>query len=189
MSRSTASRIASLALIAPLVLLACDRNLAPLDPAEQPRPPDLGRIFPEGEREPERNAGPPVLPPPPEERAMAADPGADAPPIRGEVRLAPDGGSSGAAGAVLFVIARRGEGGPPLAVERIADPVFPLAFSIGPEDRMIASMPFAGPLQLSARLDADGDAMTRQPGDLQGAAASPAQPGDTGVAIVLDEVL
>ena len=41
-------------------------------------------------------------------------------------------------GAVLFLIARTGGGGPPTAVRRIADPSFPLEFSIGPEDRMLA---------------------------------------------------
>ena len=50
----------------------------------------------------------------------------------------------------------------------MAAPSFPLDFSLGPEDRMIQAMPFAGPLGLSARIDADGNATSREPGDLQG---------------------
>jgi hypothetical protein len=91
-------------------------------------------------------------------------------------------------GAVLFLIARRGGAGPPLAVERIASPRFPVEFSLGPEDRMIQTLPFAGELQISARLDADGNAMSREPGDLEGRAPQPVSPGATGVSVVLDEV-
>jgi hypothetical protein len=42
---------------------------------------------------------------------------------------------------------------------------------------MIKQMPFVGPIQLSARLDADGNAMTRAPGTPQGQAAAMHQPG------------
>jgi hypothetical protein len=90
---------------------------------------------------------------------------------------------------VLFLIARREGAGPPVAVERIAAPRFPLEFSLGPEDRMIQALPFAGELALSARVDADGNALSREPGDLEGRAKAPVAPGANGVAIVLDEVL
>jgi hypothetical protein len=42
---------------------------------------------------------------------------------------------------------------------------------------------------VSARLDADGNATTRSDGDLQGTAAAPAQPGASGVDVVLNERL
>ena len=94
------------------------------------------------------------------------------------------------AGAILFLIARKGEGGgPPLAVKRVEAPTFPMEFTLGPGDRMIQAMPFTGPLQLSVRLDADGNAMTRAAGDLQGQAPAPHQPGDSGIAIVIDQVM
>jgi hypothetical protein len=54
---------------------------------------------------------------------------------------------------------------------------------------MIRAMPFVGPIHLSARLDSDGNAMTKLPGDLSGAAPEPHQPGDRGVSIVIDQVL
>jgi hypothetical protein len=50
-------------------------------------------------------------------------------------------------------------------------------------------MPFAGDIQISARVDADGNAMTRSPGDLQGASGIPNAPGDRGVTLLIDEVL
>ncbi len=109
--------------------------------------------------------------------------------IEGTVELVPDLADSVPAGAVLFLIARTAERGPPLAVVRIADPEFPFPFSIGPENRMIQSMPFAGEIRISARVDSDGDASSRSPGDLQGAVETPHTPGDRGVVLVIDEML
>ena len=89
----------------------------------------------------------------------------------------------------LFIIARHGAG-PPLAVKRVADPKFPVQFSVGPEDRMIQSMPFTGPIELTARIDGDGNATSRSPGDIMGTArGGPVEPGASGVAILLDTPL
>ena len=174
--------------------LACDRAIEPYVPGEQAEAPDLSRIFPEGAevssaREAQSTApgqapaevrGPP---PPPSPQTASAEA------IRGVVTLAPELEGRVPAGAILFLIARRGEGGPPLAVQRIVEPQLPLEFAIGPEDRMIDQVPFEGPLVLSARLDSDGNAMTRLPGDLQGAAPGAYQPGDSGVVLLIDEAL
>ena len=173
----------------------CDRATEPYVPGEKPEQPDLSRIFPEGaERAAEKK------PPPMGQGAAgepAAAPGGGAPPaaassgdpVSGTITLAPDLERKIPAGAILFLIARNGPGGPPLAVKRIESPAFPLAFTLGPDDRMIKQMPFVGPLQLSARLDADGNAMTRAPGDLQGQTPEPHQPGESDIAIVIDRVL
>jgi hypothetical protein len=174
-----------------LALAACDRNVAPYVPGEQPRQPDLSRIFPAGAEESERLRGAteePELPPAPGEGPRGADAFADAPPIRGVVRLAQAAAAGAAEGAVLFVIARPGRAGPPLAVKRFPAPAFPLEFELGPGDRMLATLPFAGELRLSARLDGDGDAASRQPGDLQGEAPGTFEPGASGVTIVLEEI-
>ena len=176
-----------LALVAALAgLAACDRNIEPYDPNEAPEQPDLSRIFPAGsERAPSDQ--PPTLPPSPrEEQRAAPDEGQ---PIRGTIRIAPELAGRVPSGAVLFLIARHGGAGPPLAVQRIAKPRFPLEFSIGPQDRMIQAIPFAGEIDLSARIDADGNAMSRQPGDLEGRAAAAVEPGASGVAITIDSVL
>lgn len=168
---------------AALALVACDRKIEPFDPSEEPREPDLSRIFPAGAERAERVE--PGLPAPPgEERgapSVAKESGA---PIRGRVRLAQELERRVPAGAVLFLIARRNEAGPPLAVKRISNPSFPLEFEIGPDDRMIEAMPFAGPIKLSARVDADGNATSRSPGDLEGV-AGPFEPGASGVEVVI----
>lgn len=174
-------------------LLGCDRNIEPFVPGEMPAQPDLRKIFPPGAEqaqkemapaaEPGRGA-PPMAPAAPSE--AAADAGA---PVRGRITLAPAVASRAARNGILFIVARRGGAGPPLAVKRIEAPQFPLDFEIGPDDRMIQAMPFSGPLELTARLDGDGNASTRSPGDLQGAAAGPVDPGAGGVEIVLGEVL
>ncbi len=176
-----------------LAIAACDRNLEPFDPSEQPREPDLSKIFPEGAEsaEPAQPALPPApggqrgAPPVPSEVAARSSEA----PVAGTVALAPEFAGRSAANAVLFIIARRGAG-PPLAVKRVAQPHFPYAFSIGPEDRMIQAMPFAGPIELSARIDTDGNATSRSPGDIAGnAQGGPVEPGATGVVIVLDTPL
>ncbi len=173
---------------AALALQGCDRNIEPFDPDEQPHQPDLSRIFPAGAERVGRAE--PGLPEAPGAgrgaMPLAAESGA---PIRGTVRIAPELESRVPAGAVLFLIARNPDGGPPLAVKRMPTPSFPFEFEIGPDDRMIQAMPFAGTLSLSARVDADGNATSRTPGDLQGASASPVEPGATGVEVVIDQAL
>ncbi len=92
--------------------------------------------------------------------------------------------------ATLFIIARPagGSGGPPLAVKRIDTPSFPLSYSLGPENVMIQGTPFSGKLLISARLDKDGDAMTRDPGDLSGGSKQPVEVGAKNADIVLDQI-
>jgi hypothetical protein len=181
-----------LALAAALALAGCDpfdRKVEPYDPNEPVVQPDLSRIFPEGAQ---RAAGAPAdLPPSPEQLAQGAPavagitaPENAGPPVSGTIRLAE--GAALPAGASLFVIARTGEVGPPTAVLRIPAPRFPFDFRLGPENRMIAELPWAGPFQLTARVDLDGNATTRDAGGLEGRAAAPAVPGDSGIEIVLE---
>ena len=72
--------------------------------------------------------------------------------------------------AALFIIARPSgvDKGPPLAVKKIDRPVFPLSYSLGPENVMMQGVPFTGTITITARLDKDGNPATRQPGDLTG---------------------
>jgi len=119
----------------------------------------------------------------------AASSGAASGPIEGTLELAPDLVGKVPPGAVLFVIARTAPAGPPLAVLRIPNPSFPQPFSIGPDNRMIETMPFAGEIRISARVDGDGNVMSRNPGDLQGGSDAPFAPGDRGVTVLIDEVL
>ena len=165
------------------VVGGCDRAIEPFDPSEQPRQPDLSRIFPAGA---ERAAPVADTPPAPGDVSAVAS---SENPIRGTVTVASDLVDRIPAGATLFLIARSGTSGPPLAVRRIASPRFPMEFSIGPEDRMIAGLPFSGPLRVTARIDRDGNATTRSPGDLRGAVEGTVDPGDRDISLVIDEVL
>ncbi len=170
------------------VLVACDRNIEPFDPNEAVAKPDLSKIFPEGaERSGDGQALRGVMPEP--EARGAEPPGAEGAPLAGSIRVSDELAERVPQGAVLFLIARSGGGGPPTAVRRIPGPSFPLDFEIGPDDRMLDAMPFVGPFQLTARIDADGNAMTKNPGDLQGEAAGSFAPGAEGIEIVIDEVL
>jgi hypothetical protein len=187
----------SLALAAVLVcgLAACNRNIEPYVPGEQPREPDLARIFPDGGESPGASlSGPQSGVTPPSIRPgqladtrPAADGSAEA--IHGSIELAPDLAGYVPPGATLFLIARPVgvTRGPPLAVRRFGNPSLPLEFEIGPQHAMVQGIPFAGEIQLSVRLDGDGDAMTRRPGDLSGSAQAPVEPGTRGVRIVLDQ--
>ena len=198
--------VSTLLLAVSMPMIGCDRNVEPYQPGEQPRDPDLARIFPgppggvgsienagddsgSGSGRPDRTALPPSRAEGSATAAAPAQAAAAGDPIEGVIELAPDLAAARPDGGVLFVIARPqgARGGPPLAVLRIPDPSFPLAFSIGPADVMIPSMTFAGAISLSARLDADGNAMTRGAGDISSQVLEPLDPGTTGVVLELSE--
>jgi hypothetical protein len=172
-----------------VVLLAhsgCNRNMEPYVPGEEPKEPDLSRIFPAGaEVEQAPVTAMPAMPAAPGQAPAAITPQ----PIEGTIEVAAELADRIPDGATLFLIARMGDAGPPTAVVRIDSPSFPLEFSLGPEHRMIQTLPFRGPLQLTARLDADGNAGTRTPGDLQGSYPEPVDPGAKSLQLTLDEVL
>jgi cytochrome c-type biogenesis protein CcmH len=92
--------------------------------------------------------------------------------------------------AALFLIARQAGGaGPPLAVKKIDKPTFPLSYSLGQENVMMQGMAFAGKINISARLDKDGNAMTREAGNLLGDyKKNPVDVGSQNVDIVLDQI-
>jgi cytochrome c-type biogenesis protein CcmH len=176
----------ALLIVSLLLLAACDRNVEPFDPGEEPRPPDLARIFPPGADRAAEAApdGAPVLP-----QRGAPPVGTEGAPVRGTLELAPELEGRVPSGAILFLIARSAGAGPPLAVKRIPEPRFPLEFEIGPNDRMIQQLPFSGPLRISARVDGDGNATTREPGDLLGESPGDVEPGDSGVVVTIDQAL
>jgi hypothetical protein len=109
--------------------------------------------------------------------------------IEGTIQVVPPLSEQIPDGAILFLIARTGAPGPPLAVQKMPVPKFPFKFSIGPDDRMIQAMPFKGPILLSARIDTDGNAMTRTPGDLQTNSNATYDPGDRGVTLLIVEAI
>lgn len=94
--------------------------------------------------------------------------------------------------AALFIIARPagGAGGPPLAVKKIDKPSFPLPYTLSQENVMMQGTPFSGKVNLTARLDKDGNPTSRGAGDLTGEyKKNPAEVGAKNVDIALDQLM
>ena len=93
--------------------------------------------------------------------ASAAQPG---PHVSGRIELDPARGAA-PAGAIVFLIARAAgqTEGPPLAVKRLP-PDFPLQFTLSSEDSMMGQE-LPAELRVEARLDSDGNPLTRPPSD------------------------
>lgn len=178
-----------------LLTVHCDRGVEAFDPAEEPARPNLDRIYPKGAQK----AGSPGagmgmgaagLPEGPARRdspnQAAAAEMAVGPTISGTIVI--DEALYGAqpANAMLFIIARKQPTGPPLAVLRIPGPSFPLAFELSQAQVMIPTLKFEGEVKLSARLDSDGNAMTKLPGDLVGEVSTVVPVGSSGVMLLLD---
>jgi tetratricopeptide (TPR) repeat protein len=105
--------------------------------------------------------------------------------VAGVLELDPSLGGERFAGAVVFVTLREGGfgAGPPLAARRIIAATFPIAFEIGSADSMTgADLP--DELLVEARIDSDGDPVTRPPSDPYGQADRVAA-GASGVKLVL----
>ena len=79
------------------------------------------------------------------------------------------------AGAVLFIIVRRDEGegkrGMMIAAKKLPVPnadIFPLQYIVTGRDVMMAGTKLFGPVKVEARIDNDGDALSKNPGDIVG---------------------
>lgn len=90
----------------------------------------------------------------------------------------------------LFVIARSKDvvGGPPLAVARIEDPVFPIGFRLSQANVMIPSNRFEGEVTITAKWSKMGSPMAAAPGDLATADAQNVKVGTTEIQVVLDRM-
>ena len=98
--------------------------------------------------------------------------------ISGTIVLSPDHTDAVPDGVIYVVVRVAGRtGGAPLAVKQLPT-TLPAQFVITERDAMIPGTPLTGDLDVIARLDQDGDALSRQPGDLEGR-VGPAQVGDT----------
>ncbi|MDB4960884.1 MAG: alkyl hydroperoxide reductase/Thiol specific antioxidant/Mal allergen [Myxococcales bacterium] len=111
--------------------------------------------------------------------------------IRGTITVAPRLRGL-AKGTSLFLIAKRSNAngrptGMPLAVARLTFTAPDLAFALTDADSMIADAPLTGDVVISARLDQDDDALTKQSGDLLGEVRVTVP--STGVTLVLDRAV
>ncbi len=116
--------------------------------------------------------------------------------IEGTITLAPDVQDGAKAGAQLFLIARQdvGEGvkGPPLAVKKIpvtGPQMFPLKYELTGGDLMMAGTQLQGNVRLEARIDQDGDAISKTPGDVVGSAAGAKPVGGAPIDFSLNQKL
>jgi hypothetical protein len=115
--------------------------------------------------------------------------------IHGEITIKPELLSKIKANSIMFVIVRRyapkGQKGMMIAaikVENIRTDRFPLRYAVTPKDAMMGA-PLAGKVQVSARIDQDGDAISKQPGDLIGSAEKAVMVGVNPVKFTIDSSL
>jgi cytochrome c-type biogenesis protein CcmH len=94
--------------------------------------------------------------------------------------------------AALFIIARPASGaaGPPLAVKKIDRATFPLDYTLGQENVMMQGTTLTGKINITVRVDKDGNPTTRGAGDLTGDyKKNPVEVGTKNVDIVIDQVM
>ena len=129
---------------------------------------------------------PPSAPPP-----SSSAPAGSSPQISGKITIDPKLKAGIDPNAALFIIARpaAGAGGPPLAVKKIDKPTFPLTYSLGQENVMMQGTPFTGKINITVRVDKDGNPTTRGTGDMTGEyKKNPVEVGAKNVDIVIDQV-
>jgi hypothetical protein len=151
---------------------------------------------PEAERPaglpPSGSAAPtPVPPPPPVDDQMVPAPPDAKSSIGGTITLPGARKRDVAATDIVFIIARRAGAAPGpgsmLAVQKHPVGQFPMPFTLSARDAMIPGTPFEGSINVTVRLDKDGDGLTRKKGDLYGQ-ANGVPVGSQGVTIPLDSV-
>ena len=110
---------------------------------------------------------------------------AESPRISGTVSLPPELQDRTTPSDVVFVIARRpGGGGRLVAVARLQGNRYPMNFALGERDLMLGGS-WPETVEIEARVDADGDPLTRDDVALAGRAPRPVRPGQDRVEIVL----
>jgi hypothetical protein len=127
---------------------------------------------------------------------VGATPGGDFDPktaISGVIKLDAKVKDKVQAGDVIFVVARKWEPGgstqgTPLAVKKLTVGTWPLPFSLDSRDAMIAGTKIEGKVIVTARVDKDGDAITKNPGDVTGQSKA-IEPPSKNVVVALDTAL
>ncbi len=122
------------------------------------------------------------------ELARKADPMIHVNDVSGTISLDPSMQARMSPAAKLFIFARpQGvETGPPLAVKRHSVFQFPFAFEIGQLHTMLDGAQFEGTMNLTARLDHDGNRKS-SPGDVEGSVQVTA--GQKGVQLTLNDLI
>ena len=115
--------------------------------------------------------------------------------VTGKLHLDPKLRAQFKPSSTLFIIVRgdapAGQKGPLIAStkrDRLTLKDFPLTYLVTQNDSMMGA-PLSGKITVSARLDQDGDAISKEPGDLVGSAGRVVIVGEAPVDIVLNSVL
>jgi hypothetical protein len=113
--------------------------------------------------------------------------------ISGVIKLDPKVRDKVQAGDTIFLVARRYEEGStapgtPLAVRKLTVGSWPLPFSVDSRDAMLAGTTLSGKVVVTVRVDKDGDAITKNPGDVVGQ-SKPLEPPSKNVVVQLDKTL
>ena len=108
------------------------------------------------------------LPPPDPNRAINP-----ANHVKGVIKIHPKAKDKVKAGGAVFLIVKRAgddgaPSGPPLAVDKLTWGTGDLPFEITEKNAMIAGTELTGDVVVIARYDQDGDALSKQPGDVTG---------------------
>ncbi len=110
--------------------------------------------------------------------------------IEGRIEVAPEVSDKVAPGDTIYLMARNAATGSLLAVARLEAPqTFPLSFRLSAENVMHPGVSLAGKVKLEARVDKDGDAMSKNPGDVYGAVDGLVAVPAKDVVVKLDSVL
>ncbi len=108
--------------------------------------------------------------------ALAPDPNRKIDPthrITGVIAVHPKAADRAKAGGAIFLIVKQADAagnptGTPLAVDKLTWNGQPLPYELTEGQAMIAGTTLAGDVVITARYDQDGDAITKQPGDIIG---------------------
>ena len=141
------------------------------------------------------NLAPPTDAPPPAAQAQAQAPGAapsaaSSGTIQGQLAVTPELAQHIKPGDTIFLIARDAQTNAMVAVTKLAAPAqFPLPFVLSSQNAMMGNAPFQGSVKLSARVDKDGDPMSKNPGDVIGEVEGGTPIPSTNVTLTLNKVL
>jgi len=111
--------------------------------------------------------------------------------VKGVIKVHAKAKDKVAPGGAVFVIVKRSvdgaPSGPPLAVDKLTWGKAELPFEMTEKQAMIAGTELTGEVVVTARYDQDGDALSKQPGDVSGSVRVKI-PADK-VTLTLDDVL
>ena len=126
----------------------------------------------------------------------AAKPSGQSGSIEGTISLAPGLEKNVRAGQTLFISVRQdagdGKKGMMLAAQKVdvtGPKIFPLKYRVSGRDVMMQGTVLAGAIRVYARIDQDGDAMSKQPGDVTGFVQGVRKVGEKGVDMLLDFII